>query len=90
MEISYTGYQTQKITDIVVNEGRSTNVDIAIEVGSGNLIDFDFCCGGCTIPLIRHDENTNKFKITSEQIRNLPTRNINKILTITPGLSLTQ
>ena len=88
MEISYTGYATKKITGISVIGGQETKVDVQIK--SGGIIIWVGGCGGWQIPLIRQDENPNKLTITSEKIRNLPTRNINEITTITPGLSLTQ
>lgn len=88
MEISYTGYATQKIAGIVVVKGKATKVNAQLKSG-GEIIWFGGC-GGWTIPLIRQDENPNKLKITSEKIRYLPTRNINEIITITPGVSFTQ
>ena len=88
MEISYTGYRTQKITEIVVVKGQVLKVDVRIK--SGAQIIYFGGCGGWTIPLIRQDENPNKLKITSEKIKNLPTRNINQISSMAPGVSFSQ
>lgn len=87
VEVSYTGYTTQKITDIVAIEGWSTKLDVQIK--SGGIIWVDGC-GSWTIPMIRQDRNPNKMKITSGKIRNLPTRNINEILSMAPGVSFSQ
>jgi hypothetical protein len=89
MEISYTGYPTQKITGIVVNEGQATKVVVLLSTDLKlqmlNIVVMNIC-----IPIIRQDENPNKLEITSEKIKILPTRNINEIITITPGVSFTQ
>ena len=90
LEISYTGYATQKITGIPLINGQAKKVDV--KLNSGQMIDFPIVMtNGCgRIPLIRHDENPNKLTLTSQKIRTLPTRNINQIITITPGVSFTQ
>ena len=90
LEISYTGYATKKISAILVTGGYANVVDVKLSAGG-----YDTWGGGCllwgwVIPLIRQDENPNKLKITSEQIRNLPTRNINQISSMTPGVSFSQ
>ena len=90
IEVSYIGYPTQKITKIEANGGQTTKVDAQLD--TSELIDK---CLGCwvtyyTIPLIRQDENPSKLKITSEKIHNLPTRNINEISSMVPGVSFTQ
>ena len=92
MEISYTGYTTHKITGIITNAGKSTKVDV--QILSGEIIEYPIiaCSGCCRILLIQHDRTTTgKVINTSEDvIKNLPTRDINEIITISPGVSFTQ
>lgn len=92
MEVSYTGYSTKKKTGVLVTQGYITEINV--KLSTGGYDDYGWG-GGClhwgwVIPLIRQDEYPNKMELTSEQIRVLPTRNTNEIITITPGVSLTQ
>ncbi len=89
IEVSYTGYPTQKITGIIVNEGLTTKVDVQLttdlKLQMMSIVVLNIC-----IPIIKQDETSTGLTITSEKIRYLPTRNINEIITITPGVSFTQ
>lgn len=86
---SYTGYPTKKIEGVVVGEAEVKVVNVKLEFYVGAII---YCpiLVAYKIPLIEQDKTSTGITITSEQIRNLPTRNINEIISITPGLSLTQ
>jgi len=90
VEVSYTGYPTQRIEGVIAPAGVATKVDVQMEFREGQLVDWIYT--GCCIckPLIRQDETTTGKEIDSEQIKNLPTRDIKKIITITPGVSFTQ
>lgn len=89
IEVSYTGYPIQKITGIIVNEGLTTKVDVQLttdlKLQMMSIVVLNIC-----IPIIKQDETSTGLTITSEKIRYLPTRNINEIITITPGVSFTQ
>jgi outer membrane receptor protein involved in Fe transport len=85
MEISYTGYATQKITGVIASAGKLTRVDI--QISSGELLDIGIEVIGYTIPLIDQEQTTSGVIVTSEQIRNLPTRNINAVAAATAGAS---
>jgi outer membrane receptor protein involved in Fe transport len=85
MEISYTGYATQKITGIVANAGQATRVDV--QLSSGEILDLDIVVTGYKVPLIKQDETSTGTTVTSEQIKNLPTRNINAVAAATAGAS---
>jgi len=84
MEISYTGYATQQITGIVANAGQATKVDV--QISSGTII-TEIVVTGYKVPLIKQDETSTGTTVTSEQIRNLPTRNINSVAAATAGAS---
>ncbi len=91
MEISYTGYATQKITGIVVVEGKATKVDVLIT--SGEIVDWPIlvCSGCCRVPLIQHDKTTTGITLSKKEdedfFKKLPTRDINEIIIMTPGVT---
>lgn len=91
IEVSYTGYQTEEVTDIIVEKNQSTKVDVQIGIGRGEIvIGFIGCCHYWMIPLIRQDETTSQQEIGREQIRIQPTRNIKEISLSVPGVSFSQ
>lgn len=89
MEISYTGYRTQKITGIVAIEGKATKVDV--QISSGEITDYPIivCCGCCRVPLIQHDKTTTGRRVNMSEgvFRKLPTRNINEMIMMAPGVT---
>ncbi|MEM9849203.1 MAG: carboxypeptidase regulatory-like domain-containing protein, partial [Bacteroidota bacterium] len=85
IEFSYTGYATQRQTGVVVTPGKTTILNI--ELNEGSLIDLDVTIVAYEVPLVEADNTTQGQTITSEQIRNLPTRNINALAATTAGLS---
>ncbi len=85
IEFSYTGYQSQRQEGVVIFAGRSNKLDI--QLSSGVLIDADIEVIGYRIPLVEQDNTTQGQTITGEQIRNLPTRNINALAATTAGLA---
>ena len=88
LEISYTGYPKQTIKGVVVNENKVKMINVEMKFEG-----FKYCSMrtiGYKFPLLKQDESSTGMTITSEKIRLLPTRNINEIITITPGVSFTQ
>ncbi len=83
VQVDYTGYPPTRINDIPVNAGR-TNV-ANVEVANQGLTLTEVVVTGFKVPLIEQDNTTSGQTVTSEQIRNLPTRNINQIASITAG-----
>ena len=88
IEISYTGYPKQNIKGVIVEEEKTKRIDVQLKVGG--FINCELWSIAYKIPLIEQDETLTGITITSEKVRYLPIRNINEIITITPGLSLTQ
>ena len=88
LEISYTGYPPQKIAGVVAKHGQATIVDVQLSAGTVTL--NEVVVTGYNVPLIKQDETTTGKTITSEQIRNLPTRNINSVAGKIAGTSTTQ
>lgn len=86
VEASFTGYQPKRITGVQVLAGKVTTVDVAISTGGGIIMD-EVVISEYKVPLIEQDNTTSGAVITSDQIRNLPTRNINALASTSAGLA---
>lgn len=84
VKVALTGYQDQTTSGVVVYEGKAIRLDFKIAQGVllGEAVVTEYA-----IPLIEQDNTTQGGIKTAEQIRNLPTKNINTIATTTAGLS---
>ncbi|MFK8007099.1 MAG: carboxypeptidase regulatory-like domain-containing protein [Saprospiraceae bacterium] len=92
MEVSYTGYPTQKITGIIVNKGQATRVDVPLNVSLENVyFDVVVSSGCCRIPLIQHDKTASGIILSRRENKNffkkLPTRDINELIMMAPGVT---
>ena len=85
VEVSYVGYAKQRVTGVQVSAGRANRLDIQLST-EGIALDV-VVVTEYKIPLIEQDNTTSGQVITSEQIRNLPTRNINALAALTAGLA---
>lgn len=84
LEVSYVGYQTQRVEGITVFAGR-TNIVNAV-ISSGLNLD-EVIVTEYKVPLIEQDQTTRGGIKTGEEIRNLPTKSINALAATTAGLS---
>ena len=84
VEFSYIGYQTQRIQGVVVFAGKSNRLNSAMDQGItlNEVVVVDY-----KVPLIQQDNTTSGGTVTSEQIRNLPTKNINELAATTAGIA---
>ena len=84
VEFSYIGYQSERVVGMVVKADQSNKLDKAISEGvlltTAVIVDYK-------APLIDFDNTTQGKTITSEDIRSLPTKNINAIAATSAGLS---
>ncbi len=84
VEFSYTGYQAQRVTGVTILAGKANRLDAQIQSGVTiqeiEVVEY-------RVPLIEQDNTTTGGIITSEQIRTLPTRNINALAATTAGLA---
>ena len=85
VEFGYLGFQTQRVEGVVVFAGKALKLDSELEV-EGVLLD-QIVVKAYKVPLVEQDNTTQGGTLTSEQIRNLPTRNINALAATTAGLS---
>ena len=84
VEASYTGFPTQRQTGVVILAGKAIRLDFKLDNGLLlNVIEVK----AYKVPLIEQDNTTQGGIKTAEQIRNLPTKNINAIASQTAGLS---
>ena len=79
---SYTGYQDFKITDVIVTSGKVNPLDA--KISSGINIDLDIVVK-YERPLVSKDETTQGKVFSSEEIQNLPTRNVNALASLGAG-----
>lgn len=82
VEISYTGYQTQKITGVQVLVNKLNNIP---DVTMSSTVLSEVVISAYKVPLIEQDKTSGGQTLTSEQIRNLPTRSVNAIVATTAG-----
>ena len=86
VEVSYIGFPTQQINDVVVFGGQANNLDVKLEEGGG--IDLtEIVVKEYKVPLIKQDETNSGGTLTSEQLKKLPTRNIGAIAANVAGVS---
>lgn len=84
VEVSYTGYQAQKVTAVRVIVNTINTLDFTLV--AGNVL-TEVVVSEFKVPLIEQDKTQGGQTLTSEQIRNLPTRSVNAIVATTAGTS---
>jgi Ca-activated chloride channel family protein len=85
VETSYVGYTKQRIERVLVYAGKANKLDIEMNADAVNL--DEVVVTSYKIPLVEQDNCTQGATIVSDQIRNLPTRNINSLAATTAGVS---
>ncbi len=82
--VTFTGYATQRLNGVQVNAGKTNVADVSLSAGVvlGEIVVVDY-----KVPLVEQDNTTQGRTITSEEIRNLPTRSINAIAATSAGLA---
>ena len=84
IQVDYTGYPPKKLEGVPILQGKTNNVDITTSSAGGVLLD-EIVVIDYEVPLVEQDNTTQGQTITAEQIRNLPTRNINQIASTVAG-----
>lgn len=85
IEASYVGFQTQRINGVIIYAGKANKLDIKMESPGINL--DEVVITSYKVPPIQRDNTTCGQMITSDQIRQLPTRNINGLAAFAAGVS---
>ncbi len=82
VEVSYSGYQTQKVTGVRVIANIINTLDFTL---SSSAVLTEVVIKDYKVPLIEQDKTSGGQTLTSEQIKNLPTRSVNAIVATTAG-----
>ncbi|MCB9282794.1 MAG: carboxypeptidase regulatory-like domain-containing protein [Lewinellaceae bacterium] len=85
VEVSYVGFPTQRITDVVIAAGKGTRLDVALEAEGIEL--NTVIVTGYKVPLIDKDNTSTGGFVTAEQIQKLPSKSINAIVANVAGTS---
>jgi outer membrane receptor protein involved in Fe transport len=83
VEVSYVGYNTQKIEGVVIFSGKSLTLNIDMSQG----IDMEEIVVTYQVPLVEQDNTTQGTIVTSKEIDKLASKNINGIIAQSAGVS---
>ena len=78
IKASYIGYTSNVITNVLVNINETTTIDFILSDESVQT--EEVIVSAAKIPIVQRDVSSSRANITSEEIVNLPTININSIL----------
>ena len=81
LKVTYTGYVGHLVTGVIANAGQNKKVDVQLDTGGAML--EDLMTLEYKVPLVKKHKTSSCCGSTSEQIRNLPTRNINAVVAAT-------
>lgn len=82
LQIDYTGYATAEVTGVLVGK-----IMGHIALDNSEVILEEIVVREFRKPLINQDNTTSGQAVSSEQIRNLPTRNVNQVSNVAAGAS---
>jgi 5-hydroxyisourate hydrolase-like protein (transthyretin family) len=83
LKVTYTGYVDHIVRGVIAKAGQNTKVDV--QIGTSGEVLNEVMIMGYKVPLIAMDETSTGSTVTSEHIRNLPTRDISAIAAATAG-----
>lgn len=80
---SYIGYASQEVSNVRVMTGLSTEIKFSLSTSSieGQVVQVV-----AEKPLIQKDETSSVSTVSSEQLRNMPIRDLNSVLATVPGV----
>ncbi len=84
LEVSFVGYQTQRVNGILARAGQVNPVNVTL--GTGLVLD-EVVVTDYKVPLIEIDNTTSGGTITSEQIKKSPLKDVSGLASITAGVS---
>jgi hypothetical protein len=80
---SYIGYASKEVSNVQIISGLSTEIDFSLSTSS---IEGEVVQVTAVKPLIQKDETSSVSTVSSEQLRNMPIRDLNSILATVPGV----
>ena len=84
VEVSYTGYAKQLVSNVKVIYGKLNTLDV--KMTTSNVLN-EVVIKEFKVPLIEQDATATGQTLTSDQIKNIPTRSVNSIVATTAGTS---
>ena len=75
--VSYIGYTSKNITDVVVNIDQTTIIDV--ELSTQSVETDEVVVTAAIIPIVEQDVAASRANISSEEIENLPTTSVERI-----------
>lgn len=84
LRITYVGYQTQIIQEVVVRTDLTTTINASLEPDGG--IAGDEIVVVAEQPLIRRDETATRQSISGDEIKNLPVQNFSDVVALQSGV----
>ena len=88
LEVSYVGYTTMRQTGVIVLGGKVNRINF--EISQEGILMEEVVISEYKAPLIELDQTTSGGTVTSEKIKNLPSKSVNAIASTTAGLSSTE
>jgi len=85
LEVSYVGYTTMRQTGVIVKAGKVNRINF--EISQEGILMEEIVISEYKAPLIELDQTTSGGMVTSEKIKNLPSKSVNAIASTTAGLS---
>ena len=86
VEASYVGYEPQRHTGVIILAGKQNVINFQLS-DDAVLLDLGVEIQEFRVPLISMNNTTSGSTITSSNIRNLPTKNVNEIQATKAGIS---
>ncbi len=87
VEFVYVGWTSQRVTGVQVLAGRNNVLDQQFKADDQGVVLKEAVVVAYKVPLIQQDNTTQGGAFTAETIRNLPTKNVNAIVSTTAGVS---
>ena len=84
VEASFVGYTPVRQTGVIIKADKANRLNI--QIGEGVLAD-EICITEYRAPLVEFDNTTTGGIVTSEAIKNLPTKSVNAIAATTAGIA---
>ena len=88
VEVSYLGLPSKRVTGVIVKAGQANKLNVELGGDDGVGINLDeVIVTEYKVPLIEQDNTTSGKVITSDDIRNLPTKDVTALAATAAGLS---
>ncbi len=84
LRVSYIGYTSRSITDVIVNIDQTTIIDVQL---SSQAVETDeVVVTAAVIPIVEQDVSASRANISAEEIESLPTTSVNRIMGLQAGV----